>query len=184
MKRLETDLPGVLILEPDVFPDDRGFFLETWNKAGYEELGIKADFVQDNLSCSDRGVLRGLHYQNPRQQAKLVQVLQGEVLDVAVDIRVGSPTFGRWASVALSAENRRQVYVPEGFAHGFAVLSESALFAYKCSDFYSPESEGGVIWNDPDLGIDWCIESPILSGKDVHYPPLREIPPDSLPQYR
>jgi len=184
MKRIETDLPGVLVLEPDLYSDERGFFLETWNKARYADLGLETDFVQDNLSYSRRGVLRGLHYQNPHPQAKLVQVLQGEVLDVAVDVRAGSPTFGRWVSMVLSAENRRQVYVPEGCAHGFVVLSDSALFAYKCSDFYSPQSEGGIIWNDPDLGIDWRVKAPILSEKDAQYPPLREIPPESLPPYR
>jgi dTDP-4-dehydrorhamnose 3,5-epimerase len=183
MKRIETELPGVVILEPVVYSDARGFFLETWNKARYLECGVAADFVQDNVSRSVRGVVRGLHYQNPHPQGKLIYVLEGEVLDVAVDIRVGSPTFGRWAGVALSSDNRRQVFVPQGFAHGFAVLSESALFAYKCTDFYNPKTEGGILWNDPDIGIDWRTASPILSDRDKRLPRLRDIPLEALPRY-
>ncbi|MDP9457237.1 MAG: dTDP-4-dehydrorhamnose 3,5-epimerase [Actinomycetota bacterium] len=177
----ETDLPGVLVVEPDVFGDERGFFLETWNRARYEAAGLPSDFVQDNLSFSSRGVLRGLHFQNPHPQGKLVYVLQGEVFDVAVDIRVGSPTFGRWVGVSLSAENKRQLWVPEGFAHGFVVTSEKALFSYKCTDFYYREAEAGVLWNDPDIGIDWPIANPTLSDKDLAAPRLTGN--ETLPAY-
>ncbi|MGH7964653.1 MAG: dTDP-4-dehydrorhamnose 3,5-epimerase [Candidatus Binatia bacterium] len=183
MKVVETRLPGVLIIEPRVFDDTRGFFLETWNQARYSALGFSAHFVQDNLSCSTHGTLRGLHFQHPHSQGKLVYVLQGEVFDVVVDIRVGSPTFGRWVSMVLSGENKRQLYIPEGFAHGFCVTSEQALLAYKCTALYSPQAEGGILWNDPDLGIDWPIGTPILSEKDRHYPCLREIPTGRLPHY-
>mgnify|MGYP001820325502 FL=1 len=147
-------IPGLLIIEPKVFGDERGFFMESYSRDRYAEAGVPAEFVQDNLSLSARGILRGLHLQHPNDQGKLCSVLQGEVFDVAVDVRVGSPTFGQWEGVTLSAENKRQFYVPPGFAHGFCVLSERALFSYKCTDFYSAESEIGVIWNDPDLGID------------------------------
>ena len=183
MNVVETDLPGVLILEPKVFGDERGFFMETWNATRYEELGLPARFVQDNLSYSARGVLRGLHFQNPQPQGKLVSVLRGEVFDVAVDIRVGSPTFGEWTGVTLSAENKRQFYVPPDFAHGFLVTSEDALFFYKCTDYYAPSAEGIVLWNDPDIGIEWPTDSPTLSGRDGEAPPLREIPEGSLPRY-
>ncbi len=185
MNVLETRLPGVVILEPMVYGDERGFFIETWNRGRYEEFGIPAGFVQDNLSFSTGGVLRGLHFQNPDQQGKLVQVLQGEVFDVAVDIRVGSPTFGEWEGVILSSENKRQFYVPEGFAHGFLVTSDSALLAYKCTAKYNPSAEGYVLWNDPEIGIEWPIEAPpTLSGKDQAAQPLSEIPAEQLPQYR
>jgi dTDP-4-dehydrorhamnose 3,5-epimerase len=183
MQIVPTHLPGVVILEPRVFGDSRGFFLETWNLARYVEAGISDAFVQDNLSLSARGVVRGLHFQNPRAQAKLVTVLQGEVYDVAVDIRVGSPTFGKWVGVHLTGENKRQLYVPRGFAHGFCVTSETALFMYKCSDFYDPESEGGVAWNDPDLGIDWPVDRPSLSGKDAQFGPLKDVDRARLPVY-
>ena len=179
----ETDLPGVLVVEPDVFGDERGFFLETWNRARYEEAGLPGDFVQDNLSFSSRGVLRGLHFQNPHPQGKLVYVLQGEVFDVAVDIRVGSPTFGRWTGVSLSSENKRQLWVPEGFAHGFVVTSETALFSYKCTDLYHREAEASVLWNDPDIGIEWPVKEPTLSTKDLAAPTLKESPADGLPKY-
>jgi dTDP-4-dehydrorhamnose 3,5-epimerase len=178
-----TILPGLLIIEPRVFTDARGFFLETWHQARYQELGLPGQFVQDNLSCSTHGTLRGLHFQHPNPQGKLVYVLQGEVLDVAVDIRVGSPTFGKSVCVMLSSDNRRQLYVPEGFAHGFCVTSANALVVYKCTDFYVPQSEGGILWNDPDLGIDWPVHSPILSDKDKRYIPLSQIPREQLPQY-
>ncbi|HEB96220.1 MAG TPA: dTDP-4-dehydrorhamnose 3,5-epimerase [Sedimenticola thiotaurini] len=183
MKVTETRLPGVLILEPKVFGDERGFFMETWQKERYRGIGITADFVQDNLSFSRAGVLRGLHFQNPHAQGKLVQVLQGEVYDVAVDIRRGSPTFGQWAGVRLSSDNRRQFYVPPDFAHGFCVLSGTALFSYKCTDYYHPETEGSILWNDPAIGIDWPIDSPSLSDKDRDAPTLAEVPSDRLPGY-
>ena len=184
MKVTETKLAGVVIVEPKVFGDERGFFMETWNRARYEEAGLPARFVQDNLSFSTKGVLRGLHFQNPDQQGKLVQVLQGEVFDVAVDIRVGSPTYGEWEGVILSSENKRQFYVPEGFAHGFLVTGESALFSYKCTAKYNPEAEGFVLWNDPEIGIKWPVEgTPTLSEKDRVARPLREIPVEELPRY-
>ena len=183
MDVIQTDVEGVLILEPKVFGDARGFFMETWSRDRYREAGIDATFVQDNVSSSSKGVLRGLHYQNPQGQGKLVQVLKGEVLDVAVDIRVGSPTFGKAVTCLLSGENRRQFYVPAGFAHGFCVLSEIALFSYKCTDFYNAQTEGGVLWNDPDIGIDWPIQEPILSPKDLANPCLKDIPKDKLPVY-
>ncbi|HZK56308.1 MAG TPA: dTDP-4-dehydrorhamnose 3,5-epimerase [Desulfosporosinus sp.] len=183
MKVIATGLPGVKIIEPKVFRDPRGFFMETWNQARYEELGLPAVFVQDNLSFSQKGVLRGLHFQNPNAQGKLVYVLQGEVFDVAVDIRVGSPTFGESVGVRLSSENKRQFYIPEGFAHGFCVTSETVLFAYKCTEMYQPQSEYGVNWQDPDLGIQWPLEKPLLSEKDQIYPRLKDIGVGILPRY-
>jgi dTDP-4-dehydrorhamnose 3,5-epimerase len=180
---VETDLPGVLIVEPQVFGGERGFFMESWNERRYEEAGLPGRFVQDNLSYSSYGVLRGLHFQNPQPQGKLVSVLQGEVFDVAVDIRVGSPTFGRWTGTTLSAENKRQFYVPPDFAHGFVVTSEVALFFYKCTDYYAPSSEGIVLWNDPGIGIEWPVERPTLSERDRTAPPLREMPEGNLPRY-
>lgn len=183
MNVLETNLPGVLIVEPDVFGDARGYFMETWQQARYAQAGLPGNFVQDNLSLSTRGVLRGLHFQNPYAQGKLVFVLQGEVFDVAVDIRAGSPTFGQWVGITLSGENKKQLYIPEGFAHGFCVTSEIALFSYKCTDLYSSVAEGGIIWNDPDIGIVWPIQMPVLSKKDQKYPMLREISYGRLPQY-
>ena len=183
MNITETELPGVLIVEPKVFGDERGFFMESYNAGRYAEAGLPESFVQDNLSFSRRGVLRGLHFQNPQPQGKLVSVLQGEVFDVAVDIRVGSPTFGRWTGVTLSAENKRQFYVPPDFAHGFVVTSDVALFYYKCTEYYAPASEGSVLWNDPEIGIEWPIESPTLSEKDRAAPTLREKPEDALPRY-
>ena len=176
MNVIATELPGVLIVEPKVFPDSRGFFVETYNKERYAACGIADDFVQDNLSFSSRGVLRGLHYQNPHTQGKLVYVLQGEVWDVAVDIRSDSPQFGRWTSVTLSADNKRQFYIPPGFAHGFCVLSETALFTYKCTDLYHPECDGGIRWDDPDIGIAWPVKEPILSDKDQKQPLLKDVP--------
>lgn len=183
MNVIETDLPGVLIVEPKVFGDERGFFMESYNAGRYGETGLPDRFVQDNLSFSRRGVLRGLHFQNPQPQGKLVSVLQGEVFDVAVDIRVGSPTFGRWTGVTLSAENKRQFYVPPDFAHGFVVTSDVALFYYKCTDYYAPHAEGSILWDDPEIGIEWPIESPTLSEKDRVAPTLREAPEDTLPRY-
>jgi len=166
-----------------VYGDARGFFMETWHQQRYAAAGLPASFVQDNLSWSKKGTLRGLHFQHPHAQGKLVFVLQGEVFDVAVDIRNGSPTFGQWVGVTLSADNKRQLFLPAGFAHGFCVTSETALFAYKCTDFYHPQAEGGVIWDDPGLGIEWPIDTPLLSAKDRSYPRLTELPPERLPQY-
>lgn len=183
MKVIETELPGVLLLEPRVFKDDRGSFLETFQEQRYEDAGIAAGFVQDNLSYSTKNTLRGLHYQNPKGQAKLVQVIQGAVFDVAVDIRVGSPDFGRWVGVELTGENHRQLFIPAGFAHGFVVLSDNAIFSYKCSDFYSPKDEGGIIFSDPGINIDWPEGNFVLSPKDKTYPCLSDIDPQLLPTY-
>jgi dTDP-4-dehydrorhamnose 3,5-epimerase len=180
MNILSTPLPGVLIIEPKVFGDARGFFVETWQAKRYAEAGLPP-FVQDNLSLSARGVLRGLHYQEPAAQGKLVQVLEGEVYDVAVDIRVGSPTFGAWHGVALSADNKRQFWVPAGFAHGFVVTSERALFAYKCTELYRPDHDHSVRWNDPAIGIGWPVPDPTLSAKDAEAPGLDDIPRGELP---
>ncbi|MDH5325773.1 MAG: dTDP-4-dehydrorhamnose 3,5-epimerase [Gammaproteobacteria bacterium] len=166
MKVIQTALPGVLIIEPKVFGDARGFFMETYQAQRYQEAGIATDFIQDNYSRSSQAVLRGLHYQLKYPQAKLVSVARGEVFDVAVDIRVGSPTFGQWVGVNLSEENYRQLYIPRGFAHGFCVLSETADFVYKCDGFYRPDDEKGLIWNDPEVGVDWPIKFPALSEKD------------------
>jgi len=176
----ELQLPGLLLIEPDVYGDERGVFLETWNAERYAEHGIDASFVQDNLSRSRRGVLRGLHFQNPHPQGKLISVWEGAVYDVTVDIRAGSDTFGQWIGCTLSAENKRQLYVPEGFAHGFAVTSETALFHYKCTDVYAPDAEGTVRWNDPDLGIDWPVDAPELSEKDRTAPRLADLPRERL----
>ncbi len=181
MNVLDTPLDGVKIIEPDVFGDKRGFFMETYHKKRYAEAGFEIDFVQDNISSSTRGTLRGLHYQFPHTQAKLVQVIKGEVFDIAVDIRRKSPTFGKWTGVYLSEENNRQLFVSKGFAHGFCVISDIAVFNYKCSDFYSPESEGGILWSDPDLAIDWPIKKPVLSEKDTGYSCLRDVPLEKLP---
>lgn len=183
MNIIETSLPGVLVIEPKVFGDRRGFFLETFQADRYRQAGMDLDFVQDNLSRSTAGVLRGLHYQLNHPQGKLVSVITGEVFDVAVDIRQGSPTFGQWYGAVLSGENHRQLYVPPGFAHGFCVLSDTVDFQYKCTDYYHPEDETGVIWNDPAIGIEWPIDKPMLSDKDKILPPLAHIPVDKLPQY-
>ena len=179
----KTSLPGVLLIEPRVFADARGFFLETWHQERYREYGLPHHFVQDNLSYSSHAILRGLHFQYPYAQSKLVYVVHGTVFDVAVDIRVGSPTFGRSYGVVLSSENKRQLYIPEGFAHGFCVTSENAVVVYKCTNFYAPSAEGGILWNDPDLAIRWPVLAPTLSDKDHRYPPLREISVDRLPHY-
>ena len=183
MQVIETPIAGVRILEPKVFGDARGFFVETWNQARYAEAGLPERFVQDNLSFSRRGVLRGLHFQNPNGQGKLVYVLQGEVFDVAVDVRLGSPSFGQSVTAILSADNKRQFYIPPGFAHGFCVTSETALFAYKCTEFYEPKSEASILWNDPALGIDWPVTAPELSAKDVAALTLADFPRDRLPIY-
>jgi dTDP-4-dehydrorhamnose 3,5-epimerase len=179
----ETKIPGVLIFEPAVFSDDRGFFLETWSRQRYHDAGAAVSFVQDNVSVSKKHTLRGLHYQHPHGQGKLVQVLSGEVLDVAVDIRLGSPTFAQSVSTILSESNHKQMYIPPGFAHAFCVVSDTAIFSYKCTEYYNPSAEGGVIWNDLDLGINWPTDNPVLSTKDIGYPRLRNIPRDSLPRF-
>jgi dTDP-4-dehydrorhamnose 3,5-epimerase len=183
MKVTRTKLQGVLVIEPDVFADARGFFLETWSHRRYSEAGLLQVFVQDNLSRSDRGILRGLHLQHPFGQGKLVQVMAGEVFDVAVDVRVGSPTFGQWVGTTLSGDNHRQVYIPAGFAHGFCVTSEYALFSYKCTEAYHRETELGIIWNDPDLGIEWPVADPQLSPKDAVFPRLCDVPRERLPPW-
>lgn len=183
MKVTRTKLTGVLVIEPDVFGDDRGWFLETWASLRYHEIGVPENFVQDNLSMSRQGILRGLHLQHPWGQGKLVSVAWGEVYDVAVDVRVGSPTFGQWVGTTLSASEHRQVYIPPGFAHGFCVTSEFALFNYKCTEAYHRETELGVAWDDPDLGIAWPITAPQLSSKDSAFPRLRDIPRERLPSY-
>jgi dTDP-4-dehydrorhamnose 3,5-epimerase len=180
MNVITCDIPGLLVIEPKVFGDARGFFMETWNRQRYAAAGLDWDFVQDNVSLSRHGILRGLHFQNPAGQGKLVYVLQGEVYDVAVDLRKSSPTFGRSYGLMLSAENKRQFFVPPGFAHGFAVLSETALFVYKCTSLYAPQNELTLAWNDPELGINWPLEAPVLSEKDARGLRLRDIPRDRL----
>jgi dTDP-4-dehydrorhamnose 3,5-epimerase len=183
VKVTRSAIPDVCVVDPRVFGDERGFFFETWSSPRYAEAGMPAAFVQDNLSRSGRGVLRGLHMQHPGGQGKLVYVLEGEVFDVAVDVRVGSPTFRRWVGYTLSAQNKRQLYIPPGFAHGFCVTSESALFAYKCTELYRPEHELGIVWDDPDVGITWPVEEPVLSPKDRVYPRLADVPESRLPTY-
>jgi len=183
MKTHKTELDGVLIIEPNIFDDQRGYFFETYSQNRYREIGIQSNFVQDNLSFSKKGTLRGLHYQHPHDQAKLVQVIRGEVFDVVVDIRRRSPTFGKWIGQYLSGENKKQIFIPEGFAHGFCVIGDTALFHYKCSDFYAPACEGGILWSDPDVAIDWPLDSPIVSGKDAQFSWLKDIAEDRLPSY-
>jgi dTDP-4-dehydrorhamnose 3,5-epimerase len=176
-------IPDVLLIEPDVFVDHRGSFRESFNAARYREFGIEPTFVQDNVSFSRRGVLRGLHFQNPQAQGKLVSVMAGEVVDVAVDIRVGSPTFGQWVAARLSDANAHQLYVPAGFAHGFLVLSETAVFSYKCTEYYHRPSERSLRWNDPRLGIEWPITDVIMADRDREAPTLDAIPPEHLFRY-
>jgi len=184
MKIKQTNLEGVLLIEPKVFGDARGFFLETYNKERYMDAGFPdVEFVQDNHSRSSKGVLRGLHFQGNHPQGKLVQVATGSVFDVAVDIRIGSPTFGQWYGCVLSEENHHQLWVPPKFAHGFCVLSDTADFVYKCTDYYNPSDEGGVLWSDPEIGIDWPIETPLLSEKDKVYEYLSHMSESSLPSY-
>jgi dTDP-4-dehydrorhamnose 3,5-epimerase len=183
MRVIETRLPGVLILEPRVFRDERGHFAEMWQRERYREAGLDLNFVQDNVSVSHRGVLRGLHYQNPQPQGKLVSVLQGAVWDVAVDVRRGSPTFGQWVGVELSGENLRQLWIPEGFAHGFVVTGELAVFSYKCTAYYSPLHDRSLRWDDPRLGIEWPVHSPLLSPKDAQAPLLADTPEAYLPEH-
>ncbi|MGX5732214.1 dTDP-4-dehydrorhamnose 3,5-epimerase [Pseudoxanthomonas beigongshangi] len=183
MKIVETSLPGCVVIEPAVFGDDRGFFYETWNAERFGQHGLPTRFMQSNISSSARGVLRGLHYQWPNPQGKLVSVLEGEVYDVAVDIRRGSPHFGRWTAVVLSAENRRQFWIPEGFAHGFAVLSERAVFSYLCTAVYDKASDAGIRWDDARIGIDWPVSEPLLSEKDDRAPFLDDVAPERLPTF-
>ena len=180
MRVLPTDIPDVVVIEPDIHADGRGFFLETYHADRYREHGIAGPFVQDNQSRSVAGTLRGLHLQIRRPQGKLIRVIEGEIFDVAVDVRRGSPTFGRWVGAILTAENFRQMYVPPGFAHGFAVVSPIAQVEYKCTDLYDPASEIGVAWNDPALGITWPIAQPLLSMRDARHPTLAEQT-DKLP---
>ena len=182
MRVLSTELPGVLIVEPVVHGDERGFFLETYHAQKHAALGIVGPFVQDNHSRSVGGTLRGLHLQVRRPQGKLVRAIAGEIFDVAVDVRLGSPTFGKWLGIPLAADNFRQLYIPPGFAHGFSVLSASAEVEYKCTDFYDPADELGVAWNDPALGINWGVEQPTLSDRDRRHLPLSALH-DRLPHF-
>ena len=184
MKIIETLLPGCVVIEPLVHGDARGFFYESYNAQKYKDAGFDLNFVQSNVSRSAHGVLRGLHYQFPNPQGKLVSVVEGEVYDVAVDIRLGSPTFGRWSAAVLSSHNKRHFWIPEGFAHGFAVLSEFATFSYQCTALYDRAADAGIRWNDGDIGVDWPLGAPQLSEKDEKAPFLRDIPRDKLPPYR
>jgi dTDP-4-dehydrorhamnose 3,5-epimerase len=181
MEVMQTPLPGVLQIKPRVYGDARGFFVETFSVPRYAAQGVAGPFVQDNLSRSNRGVLRGLHLQHPFGQGKLVSVPSGEVFDVVVDVRVGSATFGRWFGTTLSGENQHQIYIPPGFAHGFVTLRDDTLFTYKCTELYHPETELGIRFDDPSLGITWPIEEPIVSDRDRRFPHLREIPRERLP---
>ncbi|MBX3688549.1 dTDP-4-dehydrorhamnose 3,5-epimerase [Dokdonella sp.] len=181
MKIIKTPLPGCLVIEPVVHGDARGFFYESFHAEKFAQAGLELKFVQTNVSRSAQGVLRGLHYQWPHPQGKLVSVLEGEVYDVAVDIRRGSPTFGQWAAAVLSADNKRHFWVPEGFAHGFAVLSEQASFVYQCTALYDREADAGIRWNDAQIGVDWPLAQPSLSDKDQRAPFLADVPPERLP---
>jgi len=181
MEVRKTELPGVLLIEPHIYRDDRGSFLESWRQERYEGVGLPSTFVQDNAAVSRQGVLRGLHYQHPDPQGKLVMVLYGAVYDVAVDIRRGSPTFGRWMGTELSAENARQLWIPEGFAHGYVVLSDTAVFAYKCTRPYRPDADRAIRYDDPRIGIEWPISDPIVSSKDANAPLLDHLPDSALP---
>jgi dTDP-4-dehydrorhamnose 3,5-epimerase len=183
VKVLETRLPGLLVIEPVVFQDARGDFAESWHRERYSEIGLTAEFVQDNVVRSVRNVLRGLHYQYPHPQAKLVFAAVGEVFDVAVDLRLGSPTFGEWHGQVLSERNHRQMYIPEGFAHGYAVLSDVSVVTYKCTDYYDAAAESAILWNDPELAIEWPVQDPVLSQKDRNALPLQRVPLDRLSEY-
>ena len=180
----ESGLNGVLIIESGMHGDERGLFRELYHEGKYKDAGLREDFVQDNHSSSHKGVLRGLHYQLESPQGKLITALTGEIFDVAVDLRKGSPDFGKWVGVTLSSENGRQVYIPPGFAHGFCVLSGPADVVYKCTELYSPGDEYGVLWSDDDLNIDWPVTEPVLSGKDSGFPKLRDIKEENLPVYK
>lgn len=184
MKIVETDLPGCLVIEPRVFEDSRGYFFESFNLDKLAEHGLRPNFVQGNVSSSVRGALRGLHYQWPKPQGKYVSVIDGEVWDVAVDIRRGSPTFGKWTAAILSGENKRHFWIPEGFAHGFVVLSERATFTYLCTETYDRDADAGIRWNDARFAIDWPVGDPILSDKDARAPFLEDVPEERLPIYR
>lgn len=184
MNVIEGNLSGLKIIEPKVFGDNRGYFFESWQQQRYQQLGISDDFVQANVSKSQRGVLRGLHFQQPNAQGKLVYVLSGEVFDVAVDIRRGSPTFGQYQAVVLSDKNHRQFYLPKGFAHGFCVLSETAIFAYMCTDYYQPQAEQSLLWNDPQIAIEWPLASPELSEKDRNALTLEQFNQQQLPEFK
>jgi dTDP-4-dehydrorhamnose 3,5-epimerase len=183
LKRLETAIPGVYELRPNIFRDSRGFFLETYHRRRFAEIGICDSFVQDNFSSSIKNTLRGLHYQLHHPQAKLCRVVEGDALDIVVDIRIGSPHFGKWTSVVLSAKQQNQIYVPGGFAHGFLALTDSVQFLYKCSDFYDAADERGILWNDPTLAISWGLATPLVSEKDATLPCLDAIPREFLPRY-
>ena len=183
MEFVPQDIEDVVLVRPKIYKDRRGFFLETYRKSLFTEFGIETEFVQDNLSSSVRGTIRGLHYQVENEQAKLVMVPEGEIFDVAVDIRKGSPTFGKHTFAVLSSNNRYSMYIPVGFAHGFAVLSDSALVSYKCSDYYNPDAERGIRWNDPELGIDWKVDEPVVSAKDRRQPMLKEVTGRDLFEY-
>ena len=185
MKKIETALPEVFLIEPEVHGDDRGWFFESYRRDKLAGLGIEGEFVQDNHSKSSRGVLRGLHFQLGKPQGKLIRVVEGEIFDVAVDVRRGSPRYGKWAGAKLTGESKRMMYVPAGFAHGFTVMSETAEIIYKCTDYYAPEEERGVLWSDPAIGIEWPMSGtkPVLSAKDRAYTPLSEIDPSDLPEF-
>jgi dTDP-4-dehydrorhamnose 3,5-epimerase len=183
LEKIATSLPDVWEFRPTILRDSRGFFLETYQEVRFRELGVSESFVQDNHSCSVKGTLRGLHYQLRHPQAKLCRVVEGTALDVAVDIRVGSPTFGEWASVTLSFEHLNEIYIPAGFAHGFLALSDRVQFLYKCSNFYDAADEHGVLWNDPDIGIEWRTLNPLVSEKDSQNLKLSDIPSSFLPRY-
>ncbi len=181
MNIIKTQIPDLLVLEPEIVTDDRGFFMETFQSKRYEECGINCPFVQDNISESIQGTLRGLHYQYPHSQGKLVQVISGSVFDVAVDIRRGSPSYGKWFGTEISAENKRQLWLPSGCAHGFCVISGTALFSYKCTDFYNPKTEHTIIWNDEEIGIDWPVSEPVISSKDANGIKLKNMPLENFP---
>lgn len=183
LQKIELSIPGVWELRPKVFPDARGFFMETYHQARFADLGIIDTFVQDNHSSSVKGTIRGLHYQLRHPQAKLCRVVEGEAFDVTVDVRIGSPHFGQWCAVVLSSKKQNQVYVPRGFAHGYLALSDRVQFLYKCSDFYDPADERGVLWSDPQINIPWDVPSPLISEKDSHLKSLVETPAEFLPQY-
>jgi dTDP-4-dehydrorhamnose 3,5-epimerase len=183
VQRIDTTLPGVFELRPKILGDARGFFMETYHAAHFAELGIPEVFVQDNHSRSAKGILRGLHYQLHHSQAKLCRVVEGEALDIAVDIRTGSPHFRKWTSVLLSAEKHNQIYIPSGFAHGFLAITDNVQFLYKCSDFYKSDDEHGIAWDDPDLKISWGVDNPQVSDKDAKLPNLADIARELMPRY-
>jgi dTDP-4-dehydrorhamnose 3,5-epimerase len=184
LRKVETTLPGVFEIRPAVFRDERGFFMETYHEAKFAALGITDRFVQDNHSSSKKGTLRGLHYQLRHSQAKLCRVVEGQALDVAVDIRLGSPFFGKWVGVVLSARDGNQIYIPPGFAHGFVALTDNVQLLYKCSEFYDSSDDRGIAWNDPDLTVQWGIQNPIVSIKDAANPELANVPRESLPRFQ